>query len=130
MRLPKIETITSFLLIRRHTRYLSDLKNESDQSVSYELDDRPRKRSASFESENRVFFSKVPRQGSEPNQSSIQWLQRGLYPNLKSSVYEIHHSRPSTTDVKNAWSYTFIAFYVSTAWYLNYTKTVLAFFMF
>jgi hypothetical protein len=41
-----------------------------------------------------------------PTQNPIQWIAEALSSGVKRSGREADHSPPSTSDVKNAWSYT------------------------
>jgi hypothetical protein len=65
-----------------------------------------------------VFLVSAPRPSLGPTNSPIQWVPWALSPEIKHLEREADHSRPSTAEVKNAWSYTSIPPYVLMVLYL------------
>jgi hypothetical protein len=63
-------------------------------------------------------FTTASRTALEPTQPPIQWIPRALSLGVERPGREADHSPPSSADVKNAWSYTFILQYVFMAWCL------------
>jgi hypothetical protein len=57
-------------------------------------------------------FSTMSRPVLRPTQPPIQWVQGFLSLGVKRPVREADHSSPSSTEVKNAWSYTSTPQYV------------------
>jgi hypothetical protein len=53
-------------------------------------------------------FTTASRPALEPTQPPIQWLPEALSLMVKRPDREADHSPPSSTEVKNEWSYTFI----------------------
>jgi len=51
-------------------------------------------------------------------QSPIQWISWSVTPEIKWPGHEADHSPTSSTEVKNAWSYTSIRPYIFMVWYL------------
>jgi hypothetical protein len=51
-----------------------------------------------------------------PTQSHIQWVPEALSLGVKGKEREADHSRPSSAEVKNAWSYTSISQYTLKVW--------------
>jgi hypothetical protein len=66
-------------------------------------------------------FSIAPRPSLWPTQPPIQWVPGALSPRVRRPGCETAHSLPSSAEVKNVWSYSFIFPFVFVAWYLiNY----------
>jgi hypothetical protein len=61
-------------------------------------------------------FTIVSRTALEPTRPSIQYVSGVLSLGLKRPGRETDHSAPSSTEVKNAWSYTSTPQYVFLAW--------------
>jgi hypothetical protein len=67
------------------------------------------------------FFDSVSRPALGPIQPPIQWVPGTLYLEVKRPEHESDHSSPSSTKVKNSWSYTstppntFMVLYLVTA---------------
>jgi hypothetical protein len=75
-------------------------------------------------------FTTVSRTALWPTQPLIQWVPGALSLGVKRPGGEADHSHPSSTEVKNEWSYTFTPQYVFMAWCLvkhrdNFTFTIL-----
>jgi hypothetical protein len=51
-------------------------------------------------------FNSVSRTALGPTQPPIQWIPGALSLGVKRPGREADHSRPSSVEVKNAWSYT------------------------
>jgi len=51
-------------------------------------------------------FDTVSRSALGPTQPPIQWLTRALFLGIKPPRREADHAPPSSTKVKDAWSYT------------------------
>jgi hypothetical protein len=61
-------------------------------------------------------FTTVSRTALEPIQTPIQWVPVTLSLEVKQPVREADHSPPSSTEDKNAWSYTSTPQYAFMAW--------------
>jgi hypothetical protein len=53
-----------------------------------------------------LHFAIVAKVALGPTQSPIQWVPGALTPKIKRMGHEADHSRPTSSKVKNAWSYT------------------------
>jgi hypothetical protein len=53
-----------------------------------------------------LLFADTSTPALEPSQPPVQWIQENLSPGIKRPVCEADKSPPSSTEVKNAWSYT------------------------
>jgi hypothetical protein len=51
-------------------------------------------------------FTTASRQALGPTQSPVQWVPGALSLGVKRSAREADHSHPSSSEIKNAWSYT------------------------
>jgi hypothetical protein len=65
-----------------------------------------------------LLFTTVSRTGLGPTQHPIQWVPGALSLGVKLLGRKADHSPPSSSKVKNAWSYTSIPQYVFMVWYL------------
>jgi hypothetical protein len=63
-------------------------------------------------------FATVSRLALGPIEPPIQWVPWALSPGVKSPERETDHLSPSSSEVKNACSCTFISSYVFMGWYL------------
>jgi hypothetical protein len=52
------------------------------------------------------FFSTSSRPARKPTQPPVQWVVGAVSPGVQKLWREADHSRPSSAEVKNAWSYT------------------------
>jgi hypothetical protein len=53
-----------------------------------------------------VFYAPASRRALGPIRPSNQWVLGALSPGIKWPGREVYYSRPTSTEVKNAWSYT------------------------
>jgi hypothetical protein len=58
-------------------------------------------------------FTNKPRVAKKPNQPPLQWVLEALSTGVKLLGHKADHSPPSSTKVKNAWSYTSTPPYIS-----------------
>jgi len=72
----------------------------------------------SQEGQGRDFFTTTSRMDLGPIQSPIQWVLGVLSPGVKQPGHKDDCSPPSSTKVKNMWSYTSTPQYVFMAWCL------------
>jgi hypothetical protein len=73
----------------------------------------------SFPGRARIFlFRHRVQPGSGAHPASYPAATEGSFPGVKRLGREANHSPPSSTEIKNAWSYTSIPLYVFMAWCL------------
>jgi hypothetical protein len=68
--------------------------------------------------DGKIILQCASRTALGPTQPPIQWVQGPLSLGVKQPGREADHSPPSSTEVKNAWSYTSTSQYVFMAWCL------------
>jgi hypothetical protein len=64
-------------------------------------------------------FATASRPALRPTQPPIQGVLETISPDVKWPGHQPDHTPPSSAEVKNVWSHTFIPTYVFVAWYLG-----------
>jgi hypothetical protein len=92
-----------YYAVSKHGYLEHNTTEQSGQRLGYERDDR-----SSIPGRGRYFlsFATTSRPALVPTKPAIQGAPRALSPGERRSGHEADHSPPSSTEVKNAWSYT------------------------